>query len=233
MTAVSFVCLGALVFIVRAVSRKASRAEWALAIFFLLHMGLIVFQQYADTKTLIYDPRYHTPSYPLLFGWAAYPLALLVRRFKWMLPVLALVFVVLVCRVPRDRSVYLKGREAMMDVSRQAAEVIRRDWNGPSRICTPSSLNEYRSSRAPAIAAQPTITYLAGGRQVVGDGGKWWKKSAGRWPERPDYICLMSVHLQDPEFARVVRVCESKAYELVEELHFGSDFVRIYRKRRD
>lgn len=232
MTSVAFVCLGALVFLVRAVRREASRAEWMLAVFFLLHMALIIFQQYADVGKLVYDPRYHTPSYPILFGWAAYPLVLLVRRFKWTIPIIALAFVILACRVPRARDVHRKGRAEMLEMSRRAAEVIRRDWRGPSREHTSTSLGEYRSSRAPAIAAQPMITYLVGGRQVVDDAGKWWKKPFVKWPEQPDYICLTSIHLQDPDFALVVRVCESKAYELVEDLHSGRFFVRIYRRCR-
>lgn len=231
MTSMLLACLGALVFFVRVVRRKASRAEWLLAGFFLLHMALIVFQQYVDVGKLIYDPRYHTPSYPLLFGWAAYPLALLVRRFKWTIPILALAFVILACRVPRARDVQRKGRAEMMGMSRRAAEVIRRDWRGPSRECTSTNLEEYRSSRAPAIAAPPSVTYLAGGRQVVEGGRMWWKKPVKKWPEQPDYICLTSIHLQDPDFARVVRVCESKAYELVEELRDDPFVLRVYRRR--
>lgn len=233
MTSVFFISLGALVFFVRAVRRKASRAEWALSIFFLLHTALIIFQQYADNGSIVYESRYYAPANPIVFGWAAYPLALLVSRFKWTIPIFALVFVILVCRVPRDRAVLRNIRADIMEISRQTAEVIRRDWNGPSHECTSPCLSEYRSSRAPAIAAQQTmITYLAGGRQIVGGGGMWWKKPVKEWPEQPDYICLMNFHLQNPDFAPIVRVCESEAYELVEELHTGRFFVRIYRRCR-
>lgn len=213
--------------------RKASRAEWLLAGFFLLHMALIVLQQYADLGMWIFDPRYHAPSYPILFGWTAYPLVLLIRRFKWTIPIFILALVVMIYRVPRAQNAMRKDRREMMAMSARVAEVIRRDWNGPTRAPAPFSQAEYRASRAPIIAAQPMITYLTKGRQAVGESITWWKRPYEEWVDKPDYICLSNGHYLNPDFAMPVRVCETEDYELVEELRSGRTFfTRIYRKRR-
>lgn len=231
MSTLLLVCPAAIVFAVRVVLRKVTRAEGMLAGFFVLHLSLIVLQQYADVGKAIFDPRYHTPSYPLLFGWTAYPLALLVRRFRGMLAPLVLLLIVAVCRVPRARDVHRRGRVEMMALSERAAEVIRRDWKGPKHGPTTLTLGEYRSSRLPVIAAQPTIAYLAQGRQAVGDGRAWWRRSFKKWTDIPDYICLSNEHMLNPDFAKVVKVCESSKYELIDELRSGIAFLRIYRRR--
>lgn len=219
------------VFLVRLALRKASRGEKLLMGFLLLHLLLIQAQIYLDIRAWVFDLRYHAPSYPLLFGWAAYPVVLACRRYRALTFVAIAAMLTLMYRMPRAENVAWSARHDGLAIYQRVAEVIREDWKGPSRDVRSSDDHEYRPSRRPSVAASPVVAYLVGGRQIRGEQNGWWRRPYDEWCEHPDYIFLSMFHEADPDFSEPLRVCESDEYDLVATITERNVRGRIFRRR--
>lgn len=221
----------AIVFVVRLVLRKASRGECLLMGFLLLHLVLIQAQIYLDIHAWAFDFRYHAPTYPLLFGWAAYPFVIVCRRYRALtfvgIVALAGLFVAMLCS---DKAGKRMRQDGLAVYQRVGAEV-RKDWQGPEREVRTSVGHEYRPSRRPSVAAPPGVAYFAKGRQIWGEWKGWWRHPIDRWDERPDYIFLSMYHEADPDFREPLKACESDEYELVTTIMERGISGRLFRRR--
>lgn len=218
------------VFIVRLIFRKATKGEIALMAFFVLHTLLIQAQMFVSEDSFLYNFRYHAPSYPLLYGWCAYPFVALCRRWKVLtIPMISLLVVAIV-RTHREVEPGEKIRRAGLEMYQWAADVVKADWKGDATVPKIRARRFYRPSLSPSVAAPPAVAYLVHGRQTYGV-PNWWKQPVEDWEEMPDYIFLSRQQEMDPGYANVIAVCNSDMYEKIAANDLFGLRCRVYRRK--
>lgn len=233
MSIVVLAILAAAVFFVRLALRQVTRAEWGVAAFFILHFLLIQLQMYLSDygKTTI-DFRYHAPTYSLLFGWVAIGLVALIHRvpLRWrchtrIAVALAMVWlgVRMIANLVDDPQ-----REVNEEISRWAADVIRRDWQGP-RIDKHRLYDVYFPNKRPAVAGLSGLAaYYVGGRQAVHN--LTLDPSKVRLSEKPDYIVATRKFIDFKIMKGVMSLCDTPEYECIATKDGEWDEYRLYKR---
>lgn len=233
MSIVVLAILAAAVFFVRLALRQVTRAEWGVAVFFVLHFLLIQLQTYvSESGNTFVDFRYHAPSYPLLFGWVAFGLVALIRRIPWHYTRFAVALTIVALGIRMILSVTDNGtRKIHAEIARWAADEISLDWQGP-KSCPFVYQDYYRPSRLPCVAGISVLAaYYAGGREVRCLSARNSDKI--RLLEMPDYIVATRKLIDDKFLYGVLSLCDTTEYECIAVKTRDWDEYRLYRRRAD
>lgn len=189
---VLLVALAAVVW--RAFIRKMTVAEWSLVAFVGLNIFIVQLQMFVgENGKLDWILRYHQAAIVFLYGWAAWGVVSLADRLpgRWRTAMFLLAGLwfagsagTSLWRIAKQEFVD-SNRSARARAAEWAAEIVRKDYDGPAldagRFFT---LQDYHSSRRPIILSD-------GAYLVTLLGGRWVTTSPDiKRHERPDYALL-------------------------------------------
>lgn len=232
MSIVFLAVLAAAIFLVRLVLRQATRVEWGLATFFVLHFLLIQLQMFADGNGSIVDFRYHAPTYPLLFGWVAAGLVALIRRVPWQYARLTVALTIMVFGVRMFAKLIDNSmREVNEEIARWAADEVARDWRGPRKDSHRVHTNQYCPNKRPSMAGISGLAaYYVGGRQAVHSLTP--DPAKVKLFEKPDYIVATRDFIDAKAMDGVMSLCNTREYKCIATKAAARDEYRLYRRQR-